>query len=1414
MKKLLSLFLILLFASSMMTVKADTWTVAGSNTTLLDASWSPLTTANDMINVKYNEWYLLKANKTLTAGTLEYKVCKNQDWGTAYPGSNAQFSLTAGTYDVLFKFVNDNNHSVSATKVTSWTVAGTADLFGSDWNTEDTNNDMARSDNNWTLTKSHVLLAAVTIYECKVAANHAWTYAFPGENKDFTVAEDGYYDVTIDFNTSTLAVTVTTTFLEPAVLPTPTITLHSNISGSWVTSDAFAIASGDETASLTLTDVAVGSYEFGVKINDNWTSNGTAFTRANYSHAVTAGSGNCTFVADIVGDYTFTWTYESNTLSILYPDMTTKEVKFFAPRTEDNPWDQVYAFTWNGDVTYSAWPGDEITATKDAGWYSYDVPVGASVLFHDNNDMQTNDITNVQADVCYAPTAIDYEATPKKVSVAVDADCKVEYYIAGSKALIGGESDFGTFLPLDENNQIKFEDVAAGEYAFKLNINNWAWALGGNQHLSDEEGCGTIAKEVGTGDVGFAIDHTQDVTITYYPSTQKICLGAETTKSTASVTAEDMSVYVGKARSIKATKVSDAEEIQYEILSGDEYINIADGKITGVATGTATVRASVAETATYLGAYVEFTVTVSALQTAKVRFFAPRTEDNPWAQVFAYAWIDDDPQSAAWPGDEITATKNSGWYEYDAPVGASVVFTDYNTAKGLMKTTDIENVTEAKSFVPTSIYYPETPEEDKIVSLSEQNVVAYYISGSKALIGGSADFDTNLPLDANNQIVFEDVVPGTYSFKINNGSWAWAIGGNDHLKEGDCASIAATVGVGDVGFQIDTKQDITITYYPATQEICLGAETIEPIPDIEAIGGKFIINAKGDTAVFSRGNLQYKQTSDKWRCAPKQYDWKGTDNLQMGNTAYPGWVDLFSWSIGDENNYGATSAYNTSLYYNKAFVDWGSKFEGNWSTLSINEWYYLLYTRANANNLWGMAMIGDTLGMVLLPNGWTNPGGVTFVPGTTPTTNMWYADDCLDPTHADENHWRINKENLPANKFTEEEWAILEAAGAVFCPYGGRRSGGYGNHTNRDNETVSYEYAYAYYENYYGAYWTSTVRNAEEGKVYWLPMICGGCDANHENWGRGSHGWWENGRYGHSVRLVHIIPRQYTVTYDANGAEGVVPTDAAKYPDGAAITLASAAGLSKEGYVFAGWKFKGVTYNDSYTINNVLANEEIVFEAQWTLMPSVTLRDGLSDGKWGTYCPPRKVLNAEGATFYQISYLEEQAGMPYNMIFDQIEGTTLTAGKPYFFIANASEIRGIQVGDALTAADPAGVNGFYGYIGDASMELTVHHADYEATEDNTFIIYNNSVFRINQGGTMLRSERCYINISPSEPDRTPVSPAPTRRRVTMNVTGTSATTGMESVQTSEGNIQKVMIDGQLFILRGEKMYDATGRMVK
>ena len=207
----------------------------------------------------------------------------------------------------------------------------------------------------------------------------------------------------------------------------------------------------------------------------------------------------------------------------------------------------------------------------------------------------------------------------------------------------------------------------------------------------------------------------------------------------------------------------------------------------------------------------------------------------------------------------------------------------------------------------------------------------------------------------------------------------------------------------------------------------------------------------------------------------------------------------------------------------------------------------------------------------------------------------------------------------------------------------------------------------------------------------------------------------------------------------------------------------------------------------------------------------VVIRDGLENGKWGTICPKQTVENATGATFYQISYLEEQNGLPFNMVFDPITGTTLTAGQPYFFIAEGTEITGIKVGAEVSVAS-AGVNGFYGYIGDGDKALS-WKTDYVAGEDNTFVIYGNTVMRLN-AATNLKSERCYININATEPTRVDPTPgAAPRRRVVVGVSGTNVATGIDALNASETPV-KMIIDGQLFIIRGEKMYNVNGQVVK
>jgi hypothetical protein len=1283
--------------------------------------------------------------------------------------------------------------SMTVVSAATWTVAGDkTDVFGTAWDPSNTSNDMTLSSGLYRFSKC-VNFSANTNIQFKVCKDQGWTTAYPSSNYQLSIPNAGLYNIVITFNESTKAVSAQAT---RTVYSLATATLPGR-SGDWA-ADGMKLNSEDR---IIFKALPAGTYSFKIT-NGTWDWNKGYNDRDASASNITLSNdgGNLKFVTSATRDVIIA--YKASTGKISVNAYESAKVKFFAPRDNTNPWDHVYAYAWDNDGFISApWPGDEITNNKEEEWYVYSLRKGANLLFHDNSGMQTKDISNVTADVCYYPTSIDYDSSPKKVTVSADGDCKMSYYVAGYKSLVGGNTDWGTNVPLNANNEVVFEDVPAGEYAFKINIGSWAWGIGGNDHL--KEGCASIAQTVGIGNVGFSIDHTQDITITYYPVTQEICLGAETTKATGTVSVADMNIYSGKTKTIPVTtNIANYPTPQYEILSGSQFISIENGKISGLAAGEATVRISIAETADYLPASSEFNVTVSDLATAKVRIFAPRNETHPWTQVYAYSWIDDDPMSDPWPGDEITPTKNSGWYEYDVPVGANLLFHDNNG----MQTNDILNVTAAASYVSASIDDSVDPQK---VTLAAQNSVNYYVAGYKSLVGGETDWETNVPLDANNEVVFPNVPAGQYAFKINIGNWVWSIGGNNHLKEG-CANIAQTVGVGNVGFEIDEAQDITITYYPATEEICLGAVTVKapgqvtasdmnitageskkieywtniddatasdisytivsnesgcitlnnntiyalhagtatvrvsiaetanylaasaeftvtasnaamPAELVAPIGGKFLINANHDTVVFSRGNLRYDYGAQTWYCSEKQYEVLGVEpNLHFGDPNYTGPVDLFSWS-NTNTNYGLIKSYKDVDFQGTApFVDWGNVFTGEtqWSTLSKDEMNYLL-----AHNKWSLLVLhpdadadDEHIVLALFPYDWQMPAGFDF-------SYRFYNLDDDDAT--------------AAHTFSFSQWDVLEAAGAVLIPTSGSRAGFYGNTWNGSSDTGS-EFNHVDLVEWYGYYWLSTMHPTKPNEAYYLilPGFSEGDPSTAEDdaWAAPAV-WNREKRRGNAVRLVTRLPRQESV-----------------------------------------------------------------------------IRDGLNDGKWGTLCPKQNVEFVNGATFYQIAYLEEQNGMPYNMVFDEINGTSLTAGKPYFFIASAEAIKGSKVGEALTAAGP-GQNGFYGYIGDASWELP-YVADYDPTSDNTYVIYNNAVARINQSNTMIRSERCYINISPSEPTRASVPQNAARRRVTMSVHNTNVATGLDNVQNNNLQCTKVIENGVLYVIKNGTKYNAQGQIIK
>ena len=93
----------------------------------------------------------------------------------------------------------------------TWTVAGTA-VNGSTWDPSNTANDMTNvSGTTWKLTVTGKTLEQGTTYEYKVVKDHSWSEAYPSQNQTFTVSETAVYTIEYTFNSSTKAVSQTTT---------------------------------------------------------------------------------------------------------------------------------------------------------------------------------------------------------------------------------------------------------------------------------------------------------------------------------------------------------------------------------------------------------------------------------------------------------------------------------------------------------------------------------------------------------------------------------------------------------------------------------------------------------------------------------------------------------------------------------------------------------------------------------------------------------------------------------------------------------------------------------------------------------------------------------------------------------------------------------------------------------------------------------------------------------------------------------------------------------------------------------------------------------------------------------------------------------------------------------------------------
>ena len=246
--------------------------------------------------------------------------------------------------------------------------------------------------------------------------------------------------------------------------------------------------------------------------------------------------------------------------------------------------------------------------------------------------------------------------------------------------------------------------------------------------------------------------------------------------------------------------------------------------------------------------------------------------------------------------------------------------------------------------------------------------------------------------------------------------------------------------------------------------ILVGCELNNPpvAPSSDGIGIFSVSATKKVT--FSSGNLQYHPRNNKWRFAVSQLDCIGEANSRISST-YNGWIDMFGWSTS-RTNYGVSSSTNYTNY-SGSFVDWGGNKIGNdapntWRTLTYDEWYYLLVSRPNAPFLCGIAQVNGVNGLVFLSDNCMFPQGVIFKPGF----------------HSSED------DEVTYQTFTTEQWAKLEAAGAVFLPAAGYRHG----------TSVKNVQRYGYYW-FSPDYWFDALYN--NSSAYYFYFFSGGADLDY-----------------------------------------------------------------------------------------------------------------------------------------------------------------------------------------------------------------------------------------------------------------------------------------------------------------------------
>lgn len=213
---------------------------------------------------------------------------------------------------------------------------------------------------------------------------------------------------------------------------------------------------------------------------------------------------------------------------------------------------------------------------------------------------------------------------------------------------------------------------------------------------------------------------------------------------------------------------------------------------------------------------------------------------------------------------------------------------------------------------------------------------------------------------------------------------------------------------------------------------------------------------------------------------------------------------------------------------------------------------------------------------------------------------------------------------------------------------------------------------------------------------------------------------------------------------------------------------------------------KKLTANSlSYLLDEPLADE-------------VYTRNGLTPGIYGTICFDYAVEagHIEGAEIYELTSFNATND---GVILTQVDA--MVAGRPYFFLATANELRLTYHGQRVAAGS---YHGLVGHIGETTLHITPN--------DNNYILYNNELLLVNTDDIELPSYRAYINKYDEIPAYSePTSSAP--RRIMAIEPPHNAPTAVEAVDMQAAQGVYDIMGRKLSAPQGNGFYIINGQKV-